>query len=71
VEEGVIADAFSWGTFPDAIRFIGNHPHLLWDKTLEHIELSGTALGIALAFAVAFLLSLTRKVLSRPFVGGD
>jgi osmoprotectant transport system permease protein len=52
VEEGVIADAFSWGTFPDAIRFIGNHPHLLWDKTLEHIELSGTALGIALAFAL-------------------
>jgi osmoprotectant transport system permease protein len=52
VEERVIADAFSWGTFPDAIRFIGNHPHLLWDKTLEHLELSGAALGIALAFAL-------------------
>ncbi len=48
----MIADAFSWGTFPDAIRFIGNHPHLLWDKTLEHLELSGAALGIALAFAL-------------------
>ena len=53
VEEGVIlADTFSWGTFPDAIRFIGDHPHLLWDKTLEHLELSGAALGIALAIAL-------------------
>lgn len=48
----MIADAFSWGTFPDAIRFIADHPHLLLDKTLEHLELSGAALGIALAFAL-------------------
>jgi osmoprotectant transport system permease protein len=52
VEQSVIADAFSWGTFPDAIRFIADHPHLLLDKTLEHLELSGAALGIALAFAL-------------------
>ena len=42
----------SWGTFPDAIRFIGDHPHLLWDKTVEHLALSGAALGIALAIAL-------------------
>jgi osmoprotectant transport system permease protein len=52
VETGVIADAFSWGTFPDAFRFIADHPHLLLDKTLEHLELSGAALGLALAVAL-------------------
>jgi osmoprotectant transport system permease protein len=55
VEEGVtriLADNFSWGTFPDAIRFIGNHPHLLWHKSLEHLQLSGAALGIALLVAL-------------------
>jgi osmoprotectant transport system permease protein len=52
VEEGVIlGDTFSWGTFPDAIRFIGDNPGLLWDKSLEHLELAGAALGIALAIA--------------------
>jgi osmoprotectant transport system permease protein len=53
MEESVIlADAFSWGTFPDAIRFIGDHPGLLWDKSLEQLRLSGAALGIALAVAL-------------------
>jgi osmoprotectant transport system permease protein len=53
VEEGVIlADNFSWGTFPDAIRFIGDNPGLLWDKTVEHLALSGAALGIALLLAL-------------------
>jgi osmoprotectant transport system permease protein len=53
VEEGVIlADTFSWGTFPDAIRFIGDNPGLLWQKSLEHLALSGAALGIALAIAL-------------------
>jgi osmoprotectant transport system permease protein len=53
VEEGVIlGDTFSWGTFPDAIRFIGDNPGLLWDKSLEHLELAGAALGIALAIAM-------------------
>jgi osmoprotectant transport system permease protein len=53
MEEGVIlADNFSWSTFPDAIRFIGDHPHLLWHKSLEQIGLSSAALGIALAIAL-------------------
>jgi len=53
VEEGVIlADTFSWGTFPDAIRFIGDHPGLLWHKSVEQLGLSGTAIGIALAIAL-------------------
>jgi len=48
----MIADTFSWGTFPDAIRFIWNHPHLLFDKSVEHLQLSGTALAIALLLAL-------------------
>jgi len=48
----VIADTFGWGTFPDAFRFIGDHPSLLLHKTAEHLELSGAALGIALAIAL-------------------
>jgi osmoprotectant transport system permease protein len=55
VEEGLIlGDTFSWGTFPDAIRFIGDNPGLLWDKSLEQLELAGAALGIALAIALPF-----------------
>ena len=48
----IIFDSFSWGTFPDAIRFIGDHPGLLWDKALQQIGLSATAMGIALAIAL-------------------
>jgi osmoprotectant transport system permease protein len=55
VEERVIrllADSFSWGTFPDAIRFVVDHPGLLWHKSVEHMELSGAAIGIALLLAL-------------------
>ncbi len=48
----ILADNFSWGTFPDAIRFIGHHPGLLWDKSLEQLGLSATAIGIAIAIAL-------------------
>jgi osmoprotectant transport system permease protein len=53
VEESVtLADTFSWGTFPDAFRFIGDHPGLLLHKAAEQLVLSGVALGIALAIAL-------------------
>jgi len=48
----MLADTFSWGTFPDAIRFIGNNPDLLWHKSLQQLGLSGTAIGIALLIAL-------------------
>jgi osmoprotectant transport system permease protein len=48
----MLADAFSWGTFPDAFQFIGDHPELLWDKAVDQLVLSGAALGIALAIAL-------------------
>lgn len=39
-------------TFVDAFRFMADHPHLLLEKTGEHLELSGAALGIALLLAL-------------------
>jgi osmoprotectant transport system permease protein len=48
----MLADAFRPGTFVDAFRFIGNHPHLLLEKAGQHVELSGAALGIALVLAL-------------------
>jgi osmoprotectant transport system permease protein len=48
----ILGDTFSWGTFPDAFRFIGDHPHLLLDKTGEHLKLSMVALAIGLVIAL-------------------
>jgi len=46
------ADAANLHTFVDAVRFIGDHPGFLAHKALEQLELSGAALGIALAVAL-------------------
>jgi osmoprotectant transport system permease protein len=48
----LLADNFSWSTFPDAIRFIGRNPGLLWHKSVSQIELSAAALGIAVGIAL-------------------
>jgi len=48
----ILADSFNWGTFVDAIRFIGDNPGLLWHKAVEQLVLSGTAVGISLAVAL-------------------
>jgi osmoprotectant transport system permease protein len=48
----ILADSFDWGTFPDAIRFIGDNPRLLWDKSLQQLALSAAALAIAVAIAL-------------------
>jgi osmoprotectant transport system permease protein len=45
-------------TFVDAFRFMGDNTHLLLVKTLEHLELSGAALGIALVVALPLGLLL-------------
>jgi osmoprotectant transport system permease protein len=44
----IVADTANLHTFVEAFRFIGDNPHFLLTKTLEQIELSGAALGIAL-----------------------
>ena len=47
-----IADAANLHTFADAFRFIGDNPGFLATKALEQLELSGAAIGIALAIAL-------------------
>jgi osmoprotectant transport system permease protein len=39
-------------TFVDAIEFIFENPGLIWDKTVEHLVLSGAAIGVAMALAI-------------------
>ena len=54
----ILADNFSWATFPDAIRFIGDNPGLLWHKSLDQLLLSAAALGIAIAIALPLGVAL-------------
>jgi osmoprotectant transport system permease protein len=54
----MLADAANLHTFVDAVRFIGDNPGFLAQKALEQIELSGAALGIALAVALPIGLAL-------------
>jgi len=52
-EDGrVIADATGLHTFAGALHFIADHPGFLAGKALEQLELSGAALGLALAIAL-------------------
>jgi len=54
----VICDAANAHTFVEALRFIGDHPGVLATKALEQLELSGAALGIALAVALPLGVAL-------------
>ena len=38
--------------FVDALGFVRDNPDLMWEKTVEHLELSGVSLGIALLVAL-------------------
>jgi osmoprotectant transport system permease protein len=48
----MIADTFTWGTFPDAFRFMADNSGLLLHKTGEQLELSSVAIVIAIAIAL-------------------
>jgi osmoprotectant transport system permease protein len=39
-------------TFVDAIEFLFDNPGLIWDKTVEHLLLSGAAIGVALVLSI-------------------
>jgi osmoprotectant transport system permease protein len=47
-----LGDNFRPGTFPDALRFIADHPGFLAHKAVQQLELSGAALGVALLVAL-------------------
>jgi osmoprotectant transport system permease protein len=51
-EAGVTGDGFTPGVFVDAVRFVFEHGGLIWEKTVEHLALSGAAIGVALLVAV-------------------
>jgi osmoprotectant transport system permease protein len=40
------------GVFVDAFQFIGDHPGLIVDKTIDHLKLSGAAIAVALVIAI-------------------
>lgn len=44
--------------FLDAFRFIGENSGLLWGLTLDHLALSGAAIGIALVLAIPLGVTL-------------
>ncbi|HVC87977.1 MAG TPA: ABC transporter permease subunit [Gaiellaceae bacterium] len=54
----MLFDTANLHTFAAALRFIGDHPGFLAQKALEQLELSGAALGIALAVALPVGLAL-------------
>jgi osmoprotectant transport system permease protein len=39
-------------TFVDAIQFLFDNLGLIWDKTVEHLALSGAAVGLAMVLAI-------------------
>jgi osmoprotectant transport system permease protein len=39
-------------TFIDAMEFLFDNLRLIWDKTVEHLALSGAAVGVAMALAI-------------------
>jgi osmoprotectant transport system permease protein len=39
-------------TFGDAIQFLFDNLGLIWDKTVEHLQLSGAAVGVAMVLAI-------------------
>ena len=45
-------DAFKLHTFADAFRFMADNPGLMWQKTAEHLQISGEAMAIALVIAI-------------------
>ena len=45
-------DSFRPSTFVDAFRFMYDNPSLMWTKIVEHLAISGEAMGIALLIAI-------------------
>jgi osmoprotectant transport system permease protein len=39
-------------TFANAIEFLFDNTGLIWDKAVEHVQLSGAAVGVAMAIAI-------------------
>jgi osmoprotectant transport system permease protein len=58
VEMSLLADTANLHTFVEAFRFIQHNPGVLAQKTLEQLELSGAALGIAAGITLPLGIAL-------------
>jgi osmoprotectant transport system permease protein len=45
-------DSFRLATFGHAFQFMWDNPGLMWEKTVEHLAISGIAMGVALLIAI-------------------
>jgi osmoprotectant transport system permease protein len=48
----MLAETFRPQLFLDGLEFVGENPGLIWDKTVEHLALSGASIGVALLLAI-------------------
>ena len=55
-------------TFGDAIQFLFDNLGLIWDKTVEHLQLSGAAVGVAMVLAVSLFVVVAEE---RAVASGD
>jgi len=49
---GASKDGLTMHSFIDALKFIGDNLHFMLTKTVEHLELSGAAIGVAIVIAI-------------------
>jgi osmoprotectant transport system permease protein len=49
---GAPQEGLSMQTLVNSFTFFGNHPGLMWDKTLAHLAISFASIGVALAIAI-------------------
>jgi len=47
-----VTASFRPGVFADGVRFVADNPALIGEKTVEHLVLSGAAIGVALVLAI-------------------
>ena len=48
----MIAETFRPSLFVDGLEFVAENPGLVWEKTVDHLVLSGAAIGVALLLAI-------------------
>ncbi len=54
----MIAETFRPGVFVDGVRFVGDNPGLILDKTAEHLEVSLIAIAISLVLGLPLGVAL-------------
>jgi osmoprotectant transport system permease protein len=58
---GEVKGGLSMQSIIDAFKFIGDNPHFMLTKTLEHLALSGAAIAVALVVAIPLGVTLGHR----------